>query len=167
MYTSLKHFHNAWAYESASTQKQLDALTDASLSQPITSDARTLGRIAWHIAQTIPEMMARTGLTVAGPQEHDPVPASAAAIADGYRTAAASLTEQLSAHWTDDTLSLSDDMYGDMWTRGLTLEILIRHQAHHRGQLSVLMRQAGLLVHGIYGPTLEDWSAMGVAAPAI
>ena len=45
------------------------------------SDGRTIGRLAWHIAQTVPEMMSKTGLQVAGMGEHDPVPASAAAIA--------------------------------------------------------------------------------------
>lgn len=43
-------------------------------------------------------------------------------------------------------------MYGEIWARGLTLFYLITHQAHHRGQMTVLMRQAGLPVPGIYGP---------------
>ena len=29
---------------------------------------------------------------------------------------------------------------------------LINHQNHHRGQMTVLMRQAGLTVPGVYGP---------------
>jgi hypothetical protein len=38
-------------------------------------------------------MLAKTGLTVAGPTEHALVPAAAALISSAYRTAAASLIE--------------------------------------------------------------------------
>jgi uncharacterized damage-inducible protein DinB len=42
---------------------------------------------------------------------------------------------------------------------------LIQHQAHHRGQMTVLMRQAGLPVPGIYGPSKEEWANFGMEAP--
>jgi uncharacterized damage-inducible protein DinB len=33
--------------------------------------------------------------------------------------------------------------------------------------MTVLMRQAGLAVPGMYGPAREDWAKYGMAAPAI
>ena len=69
---------------------------------------------------------------------------------------------ELKEKWTDDTLTESDNMYGEDWQRGTTLAILINHQAHHRGQLTVLMRQAGLSVPGVYGPSKEEWVAYGM-----
>jgi len=60
----------------------------------------------------------------------------------------------------------TDNMYGETWPRGVTLFALIAHQAHHRGQMTVLMRQAGLTVPGVYGPSSEEWQAHGMAAPA-
>ena len=45
-----------------------------------------------------------------------------------------------------------------------TLFYLIAHQTHHRGQMTVLMRQAGLRVPGIYGPAKEEWAAFGAPA---
>jgi len=36
------------------------------------------------------------------------------------------------------------------------------HQTHHRAQMTVLMRQAGLKVPGVYGPSREEWSQMGM-----
>jgi len=42
---------------------------------------------------------------------------------------------------------------------------LIQHQNHHRGQMTVLMRQAGLTVPGIYGPAKEEWGNFGMEAP--
>ena len=167
MFSSIDQFIEQWKYEVDGTQKLFDALTDASLKQAISPGGRDIGRLAWHVAQTIPEMMGRTGLHVKGVDEHAPVPSSAAAIASGYKAAAASLVEELKANWNEETLKLSDDMYGDQWTRAQTLMILITHQAHHRGQLTVLMRQAGLPVTGVYGPVKEDWATYGMEPPAI
>lgn len=167
MFTTLEQFLATWEYESAATQHLLDALTDASLTQAVAPGHRTIGRLAWHLAQTIVEMSGRTGLHLDGLGEHDPVPASAAAIATAYRTAAASLAEQLRAHWTDATLEETDDMYGERWSRGRTLDVLLFHQAHHRGQLTVLMRQAGLPVHGVYGPSKDEWDDIGAPPPEV
>ncbi len=167
MFHSLTEFFTAWEYESQVTHTLLRGLTDASLAHLAYPGGRTIGRLAWHIAQTLPEMMARTGLRVTGVGEHDPVPSSAAIIADGYRYASASLVAELTAHWTDATLAEVDDMYGEQWPRAQTLDVLIRHQAYHRGQLTILMRQAGLPVSGVYGPTREEWASFGMDAPTI
>jgi len=39
---------------------------------------------------------------------------------------------------------------------------MMMHQSHHRGQMTVLMRQAGLRVPYIYGPAYEDWVEQGL-----
>ena len=167
MFTTIEHFKGSWKYESEGTSKMLGALTDVSLKQCVARDHRTIGRIAWHIALAIPEMANRTGLHVAGPGEKDPVPTSAKAIKEAYFKAAASLMEQVSNCWKDETLAVEDDMYGQKWTRGQTLAALVCHQIHHRGQMTVLMRQAGLPVPGVYGPSLEEWSQYKAPAPEI
>jgi uncharacterized damage-inducible protein DinB len=167
MYRTLADFLGHWAYESESTQKLLDTLTDDSLAQAVVPGGRTLGRLAWHIAQTIPEMMNKTGVHVTGIGERDPVPATAAAIADAYRAASRSLVEQVTAQWTDASLAQEDDMYGERWTRAMTLSALVSHQIHHRGQMTVLMRQAGLVVPGVYGPAEQEWAAMGMQPPPV
>lgn len=167
MLERMSEFYPIWAYESEMTQKTLDNLTDASLGHVAYPDGRTIGRLAWHIVQTVPEMMGRTGLAVLGPHEHDPVPSAAATIGEAYKVASASLVEQLTANWTDATLQLTDDMYGEQWPRHQTISALVLHQVHHRGQLTVLMRQVGLPVPGIYGPTRDEWVAMGIPAPEI
>ena len=167
MFTKLSHFEKAWEFESDGTLKLLRALTDASLSQAVAPHERTLGRIAWHVTTSLPEMMARTGVKLAGPAEHAPLPKTAAAIVAGYEAAAGSLVPALESAWTDATLQEVDDMYGDKWKRGLTLTVLITHQTHHRGQMTVLMRQAGLRVPGVYGPAHEDWAGMGMQPPEV
>jgi uncharacterized damage-inducible protein DinB len=167
MFTSLELFLRVWPNEADATQRILDALTNESLEQAVAPGHRTIRRIAWHLAQTLPEMMGRTGLHVEGLGEHDPPPATAKEIADAHRKAAASLTAKLGKNWTDETLRVEDDMYGQPWTRGTTLGVLLIHQAHHRGQLTVLMRQAGLVVPGVVGPNKEDWSKWGMQPPEV
>ncbi len=167
MFTRVEHFKANWAYESEATLKLLRALTDASLAQAVSPGRRTLGRIAWHIVLTVPEMMGHAGLALDGPREHAPVPASAAQIVAAYEQAAASLSARVGAEWSDETLQVVDTMYGEQWKRGFTLLALVNHQAHHRGQMTVLMRQAGLAVPGVYGPAEEEWAGLGAPTPAV
>ena len=167
MYQSVETFLERYQELANSAIAYLEALTDESLTQPIADGHRTLGRVAWHLAQSIPEMMSRTGLSPAGPGEEDPVPAAAGAILAAYREASASLLEQVQGRWNDDTLEVADEMYGAQWKRGYTLWILVIHELHHLGQLSVLMRQAGLKVPGVFGPSKEDWAKVGMEPPTI
>ena len=60
MFRTLADFEKAWAHEREATLKILKALTDQSLSQAVGEDDRTLGRMAWHLAQTMSEMLPRT-----------------------------------------------------------------------------------------------------------
>ncbi len=162
MYRSIADFREDWARESAATLKVLRALTDASLAQAVAPGGRTLGRIAWHVTQTLPEMGSHAGLPVEGPGEREPVPASAAAIARAYEAAARALGESVGRVWTDLQLDDRIEMYGQKWSKGGTLQALVRHEVHHRGQLTVLMRQAGLPVPGVYGPSREEWAQFGM-----
>jgi uncharacterized damage-inducible protein DinB len=167
MYGKLVHFQKTWAYESAQTSKMLRMLTDSSLMQAVTAEDRTLGRIAWHLTTAIPEMMGRAGLKLAGPRPDAPLPHTAKEIADGYDQVAKSLAEEIARSWNDESLQVADKMYGEAWKRGYTLFALVAHQTHHRGQMTVLMRQAGLKVLGVYGPAREDWEGMGARPPVI
>ena len=167
MFTTIRNFETAWKQESGNTRKMLEALTDESLQQAVADDHRTLGRMAWHIAQSIPEMGNRTGLNVKGPSEKEPVPTTAGEIRKRYDEAASTLMSEVTGKWKDDTLQVEDDLYGERWKRGLTLRILIDHEIHHRGQMTVLMRQAGLKVPGVYGPSRQEWANFGAQPPEI
>jgi uncharacterized damage-inducible protein DinB len=155
MFASIGAFRGVWKSEGDITEHVMDVLTDDALSRRVTALDRSLGEIAWHIVGSIPEMAGRTGLEVEGPVAGAPCPASAAAIATAYRTAAASLLVEVERNWNDAALAIEDDMYGESWPRGTTLWVLVLHQVHHRGQMSVLIRQAGLRPPEIYGPTRE------------
>lgn len=166
MYRKIEDFKRDWNYETEQTTKLLKNLTDESLGQKVTESGRSLGFLAWHLAVTMQEMPEKVGLTVDAPKPDSEVPRSADEIADTFEKAARSVAEQVESNWNDATLEQEDEMYGETWKRGLTLLYLMLHQAHHRGQITVLMRQAGLKVVGIYGPAKEEWEAMGMPAMA-
>lgn len=167
MYRRIEDFVRDWEHDSENTNKLFAALTQESLTQQVCDGFRDLGRLAWHITQTIPEMMNQTGLSVTGVDPHAPVPKTLGEIQKAYRDAAKSLVSEVNSKWNDDTLDLEDNMYGSNWKRGLTLSALMIHQAHHRGQMTVLMRQAGLKVPGMLGPVKEEWALYGMPAPVV
>jgi len=167
MFRTIDDFLNSWRQESESTLKVFANLTDASLEQRVTPDGRSIGKLAWHIVVSIPQMAHEAGLTaVQGSKDDDAVPSTVAEIREAYEAVARSLTEAVLSSWTDEQLADVIPMYGESWSRGLTLSILLRHEAHHRAQITVLMRQAGLVVPGCYGPAREEWATMGMAPMA-
>jgi len=162
MFRKVDDFLNAWQYESAATLKMLRRLTDRSLAQRVTSEGRSLGDLAWHVTATLSEMMTHAGLRVGVTREGQPRPSTASEIATIYEEAAKRVADEVRTHWRDDSLAGEIPMYGERWTRGAALAALIGHQAHHRGQMTVLMRQAGLVVFGVYGPAKEEWAALNL-----
>jgi len=167
MITTIEEFEHIFKQEVGGTQKLMDALTDASLSQSVAEDHRTIARVAWHIITTYPEMMSRTGLKFTSATEKTAVPKAADDFKKNYAATTTQLLEQVKANWDDAALQVEDDLYGEKWMRGATLEILIKHEVHHRGQMTVLMRQAGLKVPGIYGPSKEEWVNYKMQEPAV
>lgn len=166
MYRRVDDFLRAYENLTGGTTRLLGALTDENLGQAVADGHRTLGEIAWHVVTTIPEMMNRTGIAVSSVDEHTPPPSSAQAIRDGYAAASKELVDAVKSSWTDDTLTQTDEMYGgEAWPRGVTLAALIGHESHHRGQMSVLLRQAGADVPGVYGPSKQEWSQFGMEQP--
>lgn len=165
MYRTIADFVVDWKYESESTLKVMNLMTDASLSQRVTSDGRSLGFLAWHLVLTLSEMGSKMDLQITAPPEKSEQPERAAEIAKTYGISARSVLELVRRTWNDASLGDELEMYGEKWKRGYALASLVRHQIHHRAQMTVLMRQAGLKVPGIYGPAKEEWAKFGMPAP--
>lgn len=167
MYTSLENFLQTYGHEREGTLKLMKQFTDKSLAQSVANDHRTLGRVAWHLATTYPEMMGIAGVPFTTLSKEAPLPTSAAQLADSYEKVTGEMLEFIKKNWSDATLKEVKNFYGMDWSLGLALDILVRHEIHHRGQMTVLMRQAGLNVPGVYGPSRDEWSGMGMQPPAV
>ena len=105
MYSSIVGFIDDWNQEAASTQNILDALTNISLQQQVSSDDRTLGRIAWHIVTSTPGMLSEFGINVPEVENTKTVPQSAKEIAGIFRRVSADTAHAVKEQWTDASLS--------------------------------------------------------------
>lgn len=161
MYRHIEDFISNWKYESANTLKLFRLLTHDVMDKQLHERVRTAGFLAWHVTHTLKEMMERTGLHIEGTDQENYNGETPEQICAAYQGASDSLVKELKK-WTDADLEQEDEMYGDKWKRGVTLHILIAHQAHHRGELVVIMRMLGLPVVGMYGPAYEEWLAYGM-----
>ncbi len=166
MYRKIKDFQGVWNYEASETLKIFNDLTDESLNQKVTEDGRSLGFLAWHIVTSVEELFGSAGIKIEGISPDSETPKTAAEIVEGFEKAVKSLNEELPKHWKDEDLTDQIPMYGETWTKGFTLTCFLMHGAHHRGQMTILMRQAGLKVHGVYGPAKEEWAEQGMPAMA-
>ena len=165
MFRQVKDFLSGYDQAVARTQKILAALDDDTLHKSVVPGYRTLGQIGWHVVTSIPEMMARTGLGLTRVDPESMPPKTAAAVQEGYRKVTAELREAVARTWKDETLLEVDEMYGEKWPRGVTLSVLMAHETHHVGQMTVLLRLAGRKVPGIMGPSKEEWTQYGMQAP--
>ena len=160
MYKTIPEFVEDWTRESSISLKVLRALTDESLPHKSDPDGNTLGKIAWHMAVMIGMTGAAAGLEVAAPPRGTETPASAKSIADAYQAAAQSLADQVKTRMQDAQLASEITLFGRTLLASQALSSLIRHQVHHRGQMTILMRQAGVVVPGVYGPSREETAAL-------
>ena len=171
MFRRLDDFRRAWTAEAGHTVAVLQAIPDPALDVAIAEGHRDLRRLAWHLVESVIEMPVRMGLAMPGADLVKggfigPPPADMAGIIETYQAASEGLLKGIGA-WSDADLERDDEMYGETWKRGHSLFVLVAHQAHHRGQMTVLMRQAGLTVPSIYGPVMEGWASYGVEPPKV
>lgn len=165
MYRKIEDFISEWNYESESTLKVFKNISNDALNKKDHDNIRSIAGLAWHITITLSEMMNKAGLKVSGPDEHSKPPAVINEIISTYESSANSVREQVQKQWNDASLLDEANLYGENWKHGTTLSVLIKHQAHHRGQLTILIRQAGLKVPGVYGPSKEEWAGWNMVAP--
>ncbi|MDF2683929.1 MAG: hypothetical protein K0R47_5119 [Brevibacillus sp.] len=166
MYSTVENFITEWKNEAVLTQQILENLTNEALGQQVYLEGRTLGRIAWHFVTSIPEYLTEFGLLVDKVPDSGEVP-SAEEIAETFKTVSSNVTNALKEQWTDDTLKQIKHAFGRMESNATIFMGLIKHIVHHRGQVTVLMRQAGLPIPAVYGPSREGWMQMGVQTPPL
>lgn len=162
MIRTIHDFLDRWKEETEATLRVFRNLTNESLQVAI-PNGRTMGRLANHIVESVTEMPHSLGLPI---KEEYTTYTTVEELVIHYKKYADQLVGAIISNWTDESLEQEQNMYGAPWKNGFSLWVLITHQAHHRGQLIVLMRMAGLKVPGVYGPSKEEWIAWGKEALA-
>jgi len=162
MYHNAAEFLDMYGWEAECTGKVLGALTDESLGQK-KAEAEghpTLGGLAWHVATAPSYVLAQIKLPMPEYEHEAPADVSADRIQSIY----ADQVERVKANaakLTPEDLTKVYHVFDMMdWPAWQLLVALISHEVHHRGQMTVLMRQAGLTVPNIYGPNYEETQEM-------
>ncbi len=173
MFRRVEDFKTIWQQEADKTLAVLAAIPDAAAHQAVDAQHRDLRRMAWHLVETVLELPQNLGLKVKGPVGlgpdgfiATPPPPTVAEISATYRTLSDSLLDHIGS-WSNTELGRNFSLYGETWTGAFALYVLVSHQTHHRGQMTVLMRQAGLHIPSLYGPTKEGWAELGLEAPKV
>ncbi len=167
MYRKMSDFLGQWEIEGNSTIEAFERITDEAAGASADNEGfRSLRELAWHLTTVLGGVPASMGLTIDTPSFDAPTPATMNEIIAAYRRAAPLFAETIRENWTDEMLTGEIELWGSMRTRGFILLGMLLHQAHHRGQMTAVMRSAGLVPPGIYGPTREAMAAMRQTAEA-
>jgi uncharacterized damage-inducible protein DinB len=121
---------------------------------------RTLGRLANHIVEVLTEFPNKLGLPI---EEEFVTYTTVAELALAYQINSDRVKNAVAENWNEEKLEEFSHMYGEKWQNGVALYYLIAHQTHHRAQMTILMRAAGLRVPGLYGPSSEEWKELNMA----
>lgn len=154
MYRKVEDFLDDWMASSAGTLNVMRAITNDKLDQSIVEGHNSLGWLAWHLVGAAGAFGHFSGLQIPGPGREQAAPSDIKEIVAAYEKAIEAYKIE-AAKLTDESLLEEVSGFTGPTERGKLLRALIDHQTHHRGQMTVLLRQAGLTVPGVMGPTKE------------
>jgi len=149
-------------HEASVTRRVIERVPADRLTWKPHDKSMSLGQLALHVA-TVPGAIAQ----IAGqspfqlPGFNQPSPSSAAELLPAFDESIANARRVLTG--------MDDAALGKTWRAmsgdrevmaipvgGLIRSIMLNHWYHHRGQLSVYLRQVGALVPSIYGPSADE-----------
>jgi uncharacterized damage-inducible protein DinB len=163
MYRKIDDFIADWKAEEEFTLRIFSKISDEKLSHKMADNVRSLGRLTWHITQTLTEMPYKAGIIKKDYLENTSMPSNFAEMIRLYKKHSANLLKLIREKWTDADLTKKIEIYGQQWEKRKILSALINHQIHHRAQMTILMRMQAIEVPGIYGPSKEEWISYGMA----
>jgi uncharacterized damage-inducible protein DinB len=161
--SELDQFLVSWERESKNTQKLLTALPKDQYEFRPDSKGRSLGELAWHLAEIDGYMSSGVAngkfdfdAKIPGLQRPRTIPELAPGFAKVHTDAVARVKSLKPGHLDETT-----PFFGRPVRNGDILwNALLHHALHHRGQLTLLTRLAGGVPPGLYGPTREEMAAM-------
>ncbi len=150
--------------EAITTRRVLERVPEEKLDWRPHEKSFSLGQLATHVA-TIPgalaQMSTRETFNVKGVAFPRPSASSTAELLDALDQSLAQAHEilesmdgeSLSAPWR---MVDGDEVLLTMPRASFLRSIMLNHWYHHRGQLTVYLRQTGALVPSVYGPSADE-----------
>jgi uncharacterized damage-inducible protein DinB len=147
-----------WDQEHALTAKVLRAAPPGKTGLRPHEKSKSLGELCWHLAEAERFFATRClGIEVPGenPVPKENPPATPAAMADAFDRSHAALRAACAAKpaaWFGEVI----DFFATRMSRQAILDLMVRHEVHHRGQLTVYLRLAGAKVPSTYGGSADE-----------
>jgi uncharacterized damage-inducible protein DinB len=149
-------------HEAKTTRRVLERVPGNQLAWRPHPKARSLGELALHVAAT-PGAVARLAgqSEIQPPDFKDAVPGSASELIPALEESVAT-AKQLLGKMDDAALNGTWRVKQNgreilaMPRSALLRSIMLNHWYHHRGQLSVYLRELGVAVPSIYGPSADE-----------
>jgi uncharacterized damage-inducible protein DinB len=149
-------------HEAKTTRRVLERVPNNQLGWRPHPKSRTLGELALHVAGTPGEVAKLAAQSeIQAPDFKDAVPTSAAELIPALDESIAT-ARQLLGKMDDATLNGTWRVKRNgqevlaMPRAALLRSIMLNHWYHHRGQLSVYLRELGVPVPSIYGPSADE-----------
>ena len=159
-------FLDAWDREAANTVRLLEALPPAHYDFRPDPGGRSIGELAWHLAEGDAYISFAIDNGTFDLQAKPPDierPRTIEALAPGYERVHRAAADRIRKLTLDDLERTVDFFSEHRAIRDLLWEAILFHGIHHRGQLTLLVRQAGAEVPGLYGPNREETAARRAA----
>jgi len=159
----LEMFLSAWDYEAENTLKLLRALPATQYEFRPDSGGRSLGELAWHLAEGDAYMSHGIDKGRFTREDRPPNierPRTVEALAPGYERVHREAVERIRKLTLEDLDRKVAFFIGEMSIRDILWGAILSHGIHHRGQLSLMCRLAGGQAPGMYGPNREEMAAM-------
>ena len=149
--------------EAQTTRRVLERVPANQLTWRPHPKARTLGELALHVA-IVPGAVAQLAVSPSPaqvPTFSDPSPKSAAELIPALDQSIASAKKTLAGMDDATVTSTFRLMRGDrelfaVPRVGLLRSIMLNHWYHHRGQLTVYLKELGVPIPSIYGPSADE-----------
>ena len=163
-------FFATWDREAASTVKLLQALPAAQYDFRPDPGGRSLGELAWHLAEGDAYMsygIDQRQFNMAGAKPPNiERPRTVDGLAPGYERIHREAVARLRKLRPEDLDQTIQFFTGPLTIRDILWNFIMAHGIHHRGQLTLMCRLAGGEAPGLYGPNREQTAAMRASAGA-
>ena len=160
MSNEVQTFLEVWDEEARKTGAMLRSLPDGKYDFRPDAGGRSLGELAWHLAETDAYMtygIERGAFEMGAKPPGIERPKTIGELAPGFERIHADAVQRVRKLNAADLDRQSMVFTGSpVTTRQILWTMLLHHQIHHRGQLSVLCRLAGGRTPALYGPNREE-----------
>jgi uncharacterized damage-inducible protein DinB len=158
-----------WDREAESTVKLLRALPPGQYDFRPDAGGRSLGELAWHLAEGDAYMsygIEQGGFSPDMKPPHIERPRTVEALAPEYERVHREAVARIRKLTPADLDRSVQFFRGPTTVREILWTMLLSHSIHHRGQLTLMCRLAGGQAPGLYGPNREETAALRAGASA-